>query len=54
MYMQAYENWQRSIDVEHTQKTENEITVKPVYNDHPMGYFSAFWSSSKWPRQGSV
>ena len=25
-------------------------TVKPVYNDHVMGYFSAFWSSSRWPR----
>ena len=25
-------------------------TVKPVYNDHQMGYFSAFWSSSRWPR----
>ena len=25
-------------------------TVKPVYNDHPMGYFSSFWSSSRWPR----
>ena len=25
-------------------------TVKPVYNDHPMGYLSAFWSSSRWPR----
>ena len=25
-------------------------TVKPVYNDHPMGYFSASWSSSRWPR----
>ena len=25
-------------------------TVKPVYNDHLMGYFSAFWSSSMWPR----
>ena len=24
--------------------------VKPVYNDHLMGYFSAFWSSSRWPR----
>ena len=24
-------------------------TVKPVYNDHLMGYFSAFWSS-RWPR----
>ena len=22
-------------------------TVKPVYNDHLMGYFSAFWSSSR-------
>ena len=25
-------------------------TVKPVYNDHLMGYSSAFWSSSRWPR----
>ena len=25
-------------------------TVKPVYNDHLMGYFSAFWSSSRWPK----
>ena len=25
-------------------------TVKPVYNDHLMVYFSAFWSSSRWPR----
>ena len=25
-------------------------TVKPVYNDHLMRYFSAFWSSSRWPR----
>ena len=24
--------------------------VKPVYNDHLMGYFSAFWSSSRRPR----
>ena len=24
-------------------------TVKPVYNDHLMGYFSAFWSSCRWP-----
>ena len=24
-------------------------TVKPVYNDHLMGYISAFWSSSRWP-----
>ena len=23
-------------------------TVKPVYNDHLMGYFSAFWSSYRW------
>ena len=22
-------------------------TVKPVHNDHLMGYFSAFWSSSR-------
>ena len=26
------------------------ITVKPVYIDHLMGYFSAFWSSSRWLR----
>ena len=26
----------------------NYDTVKPVYNDHLMGYFSAFWSSSRW------
>ena len=25
-------------------------TVKPVYNDHLMEYFSVFWSSSRWPR----
>ena len=25
-------------------------TVKPVYNDHLSWYFSAFWSSSRWPR----
>ena len=23
--------------------------VKPVYYDHRMGYFSAFWGSSRWP-----
>ena len=28
---------------------ENSCTVKPVYKDHLMGYFSAFWSSSRWP-----
>ena len=27
-----------------------QCTVKPVYNDHLMGYFSAFWSSSRWPK----
>ena len=30
----------------------NNNTVKPVYNDHLMGYFSAFWSSSRWPPEG--
>ena len=25
------------------------VTVKPTYNDHLMGYFSAFWSSYMWP-----
>ena len=29
-------------------------TAKPVYNDHLMGYFSAFWSSSRWPRATSL
>ena len=29
-------------------------TVKPVYNDHLMGYFSAFWSSARWPRATSM
>ena len=28
----------------------NVYTVKPVYNDHLVGYFFAFWSSSRWPR----
>ena len=27
-----------------------DATMKPVYNDHLMEYFSAFWSSSRWPR----
>ena len=27
-----------------------QTTVKPVYNDHLMGSFFAFWSSSGWPR----
>ena len=31
-------------------KYGNFCTVKPVYNDHLMGYLSAFWSSSRWPR----
>ena len=30
--------------------TVDKYTAKPVYNDHLMGYFSAFWSSSRWPR----
>ena len=25
-------------------------TVKPLYNDYLIGYVSAFWSSSRWPR----
>ena len=33
-----------------TEETRRGITVKPVYNDHLMGYFSAFWSKSRWPR----
>ena len=27
-------------------------TVKPVYNDHLMGNFSALWSSSRWAPEG--
>ena len=27
-----------------------QATLKPFYNDHLMGYFSAFWSSSRWLR----
>ena len=27
-----------------------DIAMKPVYNDHLVGYFSAFWSCSRWPR----
>ena len=39
---------------EHRQVTEKLIkhpydTVKPVYKDHLMGYYSAFRSSSMWP-----
>ena len=30
--------------------TREADAVKPVYNDHLMGYFSAFWSSARWPR----
>ena len=30
--------------------TAKENTVKPVYNDHLIGYFPVFWSSSKWPK----
>ena len=32
----------------------NIHTVKPVYNDHLMGYFSASWSSSRWPRATEI
>ena len=31
------------------QYNQHDNTVKPVYNDHLMGYISAFWSSSRWP-----
>ena len=29
--------------------TDSLLQWKLVYNDHQMGYFSAFWSSSRWP-----
>ena len=32
-----------------THTCECANTVTPVSNDHLMGYFSAFWSSSRWP-----
>ena len=28
----------------------SENTVKHIYNDHQIGYLSAFWSLSRWPR----
>ena len=28
-------------------RTADDDTVKSVYNDHLVGYFSAFWSSSR-------
>ena len=31
-------------------KISDRSTMKPVYNDHRVGYLSAFWSSSRWPR----
>ena len=40
--------WERHFVVFNTSQIDD--TVKPVYNDHLMGYFSAFWSSSRWPR----
>ena len=36
--------WNSSID------TKIHDAAKPVYNDHLVGYFSAFWGSSRWPR----
>ena len=30
-------------------QNDMQLPRKPVYNDHLMGYFSAFWSSSSWP-----
>ena len=36
-------------DHDRDNNTDN-TTVKPVYNDHLIGYFSVFWSSSRWPR----
>ena len=41
-------NWHRS-----QTRTQWGNTVKPVYNDHLMGYFSAVWSSFRWPRATS-
>ena len=37
-------------DFTNASKATMNDTVKPVYNDHRMGYFSAFWSSSRWPK----
>ena len=36
-------------DNDRDNNTEN-TTVKPVYNDYLIGYFSVFWSSSRRPR----
>ena len=40
------------MDVVEARKKVTNIcsTVKPVYNDHLMGYFFAFWGSSRWPK----
>ena len=35
-------------------KVSCETTVKPVYNDHLMGYFSAFRSSSRWLQEAET
>ena len=34
----------------HRCQTRKHNTVRPVYNDYLMGYFSGFWSSPGWPR----
>ena len=47
---QFIENSTRAAFFQDDIRTSTAYTVKPVYNDHLMGYFSAFWSSSRWPR----
>ena len=43
-------NFTMSVPVTVQCNAPESYTVKPVYNDHLMGYFSASWSSSRWPR----
>ena len=47
---QSIENSTRAASFQDDIRTSTAYTVKPAYNDHLMGYFSAFWSSSRWPR----
>ena len=45
-YCNIFWHWPLAYDA----LSNNTGTVKLVCNDHPMGYFSAFWNSSRWPR----
>ena len=42
IYLHHYGNW---LELVRILPCKEPYAVKPVYNDHLMGYFSAFWSS---------